>query len=939
MTPNASTSPRAVAATGPWRIRLLGTMSASCGDEHLTQFGSRSVVLLLARLSLHPARLHAREELIELLWPGVAIEAGRNRLRQTLFGLRQILEPPQPSAMPVLAADRFGIRVIPGRLEVDVARFEATLRERRAGDALALYAGELLPGFYDDWVVEDRHRLSALAERAESLLAADDAASGRLATRQPVAPLRVVASGASTAELVDRDRRRLPLYLTRFFGRDQERAALASEMRAARLVTLQGAGGSGKTRLAIELASTFAERGKGDAADRTAADFDVVAFAPLVGCTTEPQMLAALIAALGLRLADGTPFDALVAGLEGRRALLVLDNFEQLVEAGALLVARLTATLPDLHLLVTSRRALGVDGERVFVIESLELPPRDTPPLDAAAIPAVALFVDRARAARADFAVRAQVPAIVDLVRLLEGMPLAIELAAARVRSMTPAQMALLLCPSGNVAAPAALALLARSGPRAGTDPRHASMQAVIDWSWRLLAPPEAALLAASTVFQGGFTAAAAAAVCVDGDAAGVPLVIDALVGHSLLRATLFDAESTRYASLEPVREFAASQLATGDAARLRQRHREWCAAWAESLPATPVLAEVRAELPNIAAALASAVADDAAEAAIRLGLPMRRVLETVELPADALDSLATAVDRCREPVLQAWGRVLLGPLLFIAGRSDAALACAGQALDDALPGSPWRGRALYALARVSWRRRRTADAAVVHWVDEAASLAESGADLELQADVFALRGFIANGQRDPAAGEALYRQALWRWEQLGNRHAVNSGRYSLAVCAQEAGRHREALEQLAAIEPVARDLHDWRRVAQLLNVRGNALSELRAWPEAVAALRESAVLAWDCMAAHELAYAAWNLPRALAHVRQPEAAVRLAAFASTFWQARFGALTPADAHDLRRVQRLCARQLGAARIASLRAEGGALTPAAAVASLVALAG
>ena len=208
-----------------------------------------------------------------------------------------------------------------------------------------------------------------------------------------------------------------------------------------------------------------------------------------------------------------------------------------------------------------------------------------------------------------------------------------------------------------------------------------------------------------------------------------------------------------------------------------------------------------------------------------------------------------------------------------------------------------------------------------------------------MQADVFALRGFIANGRRDPAAGEALYRQALWRWEQLGNRHAVNSGRYSLAVCAQEAGRHREALEQLAAIEPVARDLHDWRRVAQLLNVRGNALSELRAWPEAVAALRESAVLAWDCMAAHELAYAAWNLPRALAHVRQPEAAVRLAAFASTFWQARFGALTPADAHDLRRVQRLCARQLGAARIASLRAEGGALTPAAAVASLAALAG
>ena len=939
MTPTASTSPRALAGTGPWQICLLGAVTASCGDERLTQFGSRSVVLLLARLALHPERLHAREELIELLWPGVAIEAGRNRLRQTLFGLRQILEPPQPSAMPVLAADRFGIRVVAGRFDVDVARFEAAVRERRPGDALALYAGELLPGFYDDWVVEDRYRLSALAERAESLLAAEDAAGvgaggARASARRPAAPLRVVASGGSTAELVDRDRRRLPLYLTRFFGRDHERAALATEVESARLVTLQGAGGSGKTRLAIELATTFADRRQVDAAERSATDFDVVAFAPLVGCTTEAQMLAALIAALGLRLADGAPFDTLVAGLEGRRTLVVLDNFEQLVDAGASLVARLASTLPNLHLLVTSRRALGVDGEHVFVTESLELPARDALPLDAAAIPAVALFVDRARAARADFAVRAQLPAIVDLVWLLEGMPLAIELAAARVRSMTPAQMALLLRPCGKAPAPAALALLARSGPRAGMDPRHASMQAVIDWSWRLLAPPEAALLAASTVFQGGFTAAAAAAVCADGDAAGVPLVIDALVGHSLLRAMLFDAESTRYVSLEPVREFAATQLAAGDAALRRQRHRAWCVAWAESLPATPVLAEVRAELANIVAAIASAVADDAAEAAIRLGLPLRRVLEAVELPADALASLETAVDRCRDPDLQARGRVLLGPLLFIAGRSDAALTCARRALDDAPPGSAWRGRALHALARVSWRRRRTADVAVEQWIDEAGSLAESTADLELQADVFALRGFIANGQRNPADGEALYREALRRWEQLGNRHAVNSGRYSLAVCAQEAGRHREALERLAEIEPAARDLHDWRRVAQVLNVRGNALSELRAWPEAVAALRESAVLAWDCLSVHELAYAAWNLPRALAHVRRPEAAVRLAAFASAFWQSRFGALTPADTRDLRRVRRLCARQLDAGRIASLSAEGSALTPAEAVASL-----
>ena len=342
--------------------------------------------------------------------------------------------------------------------------------------------------------------------------------------------------------------------------------------------------------------------------------------------------------------------------------------------------------------------------------------------------------------------------------------------------------------------------------------------------------------------------------------------------------------------------------------------------------------------MANVVAALAGAVADDRPEEAIRLALPLRRVFEDVELPVDGLASLASAVERCADAALQAQGFVLLGPLLFLAGRSDAALATARRGLAASPPGAPWRGRALHAAARVSWRRQRSLDAELAAWVGEAADIAERSADLELQASLFALRGFIANGGRDYARGEALHGEALLRWERLGNLHAMHSGRYNLAICAQRSGRYVEALERLAEIEPRARELHDWRRLSQLLNVRGEALCGLRAWGDAVAALRECVEVAWDSLALHELAYGMWNLPRALAHAGQPEAALRIAGFASTFWQSRFGALSAGDERDLRRVRRLCARRVDERTLGALWAEGVALAPASAVALVSTLA-
>ena len=717
-------------ASAPWQVQLLGGLQARRGDLLLSHFGNRSVAALLARLVLFPQRSHAREELIELLWPGVALLAGRNRLRQALFTLRQLLEPPGLAPTPALLADRLSVRVAPGAFDTDVQRFERCLRDGQPAQALGLYAGELLPGFYDEWIHAERLRLATLFERANAAPAVQPA---------PASP------AVDSTRPVDVARSSLPVYLTRFFGRESEGARLRAEVLGHRLVTLLGPGGGGKTRLAVELAAAFRDAGRTPSGARSgpqaggAPPFDFIAFVPLVNCATRAQVLDALLASLHLRQPDDDAFAPLIAALAGRRALLVLDNFEQLSGIAEDVVAQLAAAIPGLHLLVTSRRVLGLDGEREIAIQPLALPALggvpSLPLTEAAINPALALFADRARAVRADFRIEpGNLAALVEIVHLLEGMPLAIELAAARVRSIAPASMVELLRAARTAPGGQALALLSRSGPRGVGDLRHASMLRVVEWSWRLLDAAQARLLAALTVFHGGFGAAAVQAVC-GGLAVDASVQLDALVSHSLLRAAVTAGGASRYATFEPVREYAAQQLAPAEAITLRAAHRAWLTVWAHALPATPSLAEVRLEMPNLLAALAGAGADTAGESAVRLMLPLRRVLEDVELPADGLSSLAQSVALCTDAALRSQGHTLLGPLLFMAGRRDAALQHAVLGLEGAPPGVPWRARALHAVARVRWRATRLPDG-VTAPLDEAEALARAAGDTELLASV-----------------------------------------------------------------------------------------------------------------------------------------------------------------------------------------------------------
>ncbi|OYU77659.1 MAG: hypothetical protein CFE45_30595, partial [Burkholderiales bacterium PBB5] len=353
----------------------------------------------------------------------------------------------------------------------------------------------------------------------------------------------------------------------------------------------------------------------------------------------------------------GTALDHLVGLLAGRRTLLVLDNFEQLVDACAPVVATLLARCVGLHLLITSRRALGLDGEHERTLPPLPLPaPGDladeAAQAEAALNPAVALFVDRARAVRADFHLSSRNrAAVVALVRHLQGMPLAIELAATRVRSLAPAALLALLqaAPAAGAQAPG-LALLARSGPRAAGDPRHASMLAVVQWSWGLLSPAAQRVLPRLSVFAGSFGLAAVQALG-DEPMAETALALDELVAHSMLRTT---AEGDRYELFELIREFAASVLPPGQAAALRARQRRWLAGWLAALPLSTPLQRIRPEVPTLAAALHGAEADGAPEDAAALASAAQTAMSAISLPPAALAALGRCADALTDPVQRA---------------------------------------------------------------------------------------------------------------------------------------------------------------------------------------------------------------------------------------------------------------------------------------------
>ena len=346
----------------------------------------------------------------------------------------------------------------------------------------------------------------------------------------------------------------LPAQTTSFLGRDKDKAALAALMARLRLVTLTGVGGVGKTRLALQ------------AAGDTAFQYPDGAWLVELAAIGDPAATGHAVAgALGLAQLPGkTIEESVVASLRARRLLLVLDNCEHLIDAAAALVRALLVNCPQVSLIVTSREALMVEGEQVFPVPSLGT-------AEGLASPAVSLFVERARAVAPNFALGAEAPAVEEICRRLDGIPLAIELAAARVRALSPSQIRDRLDERFR---------LLTGGVRRAVE-RHQTLRHAVQWSYDLLLPAERSVLARAAVFAGGFTLEAAEQICAGGDVAAAEILdlLDSLVRKSLLSIERSDA-ALRYSLLETIRQFGEEQLAgLGESAATRARHAGFFAA------------------------------------------------------------------------------------------------------------------------------------------------------------------------------------------------------------------------------------------------------------------------------------------------------------------------------------------------------------------------
>lgn len=886
-------SARSPQRAGQWQLRLLGALQATSGDLLVTHWPSRPTALLLATLALDPGREHPREALIERLWPGAPPDAGRNRLRQALSSLRRLFEPPGLPA--VFAADRRSVRLLPQALQCDAVEFERSLAEHRFADARAAYGGELLPGIYDDWVIEARARLAARFEALDSL--AFSAGVGPV-SRTPAAAARQVLLPAAA----------LPL-----LGRSDELHTLQQALLPGALVTVTGPGGAGKTRLALE------------AARRAATGFDLVVFVPLAGCDGAAAAMSQLRAALMLPAdpASATrPLEASLRLLRSRRALLVLDNLEQLAEAGALLQALRDGSAAP-ALLVTSRRAIGIAGERELALAPLPLPPVNATPADVAANPGVALFVQGARAVRSDFQVTPRnAAALAAVCRALEGLPLAIELAAARLRSHSLAEL------QRALAQP--LELLARQ--RGGG--RHDSMRAAIDWSWRLLGAPAQALLADLSVFRAGFTVADAAAVTGNAEAREL---VDGLLADSLLRALPATADDVsepdgalRLTMLDVIRDYAAAQLAPQHAVELRRRHRLHALALLHAL--APDRAPADDTLPNLLQALHSAVDDGEAATALALALALQPHWQRRGMPPEVLLGLGAAARGAPagvEPRLRSAAATLLALAQLEAGAPALAREFAALALDSAGAEAAARAAALCAQVRVVAEGERRADG-LGALLDEAQALA--GSSDALQAEVAELRAALAmRFEQRPQAAEAWLAQAEAAYRRAGRHRAALLLRYEHALCLRQQGRHRAALEQAERCEVECAHAGDGVHRVRAINLQGVILADLRRWGDAVDAYRRCVREAWAHHAHYWLLFALWNHGRNLARLRRPLAAARLMAFAEQYWAEHFGALDAADQAYARRVRRLVRAQVGRAATQAAWVEGATWTLAQAV--------
>ena len=1104
----------------PWRIELLGTLQARQGDHCIARFRTHKNGVLLAYLAFYLRRVHARETLIDLLWPQVGLDQGRPSLSVALSSLRHQLEPPGVPSGAVIVANHVTVQLNTAACTTDVSEFEAGLERARSqsgrdqlqtlGEAIEIYHGELLPGYYEDWILMERERLAEsylqalrqlvkglaqaheprraldYAQRAvqaaplreelhrdlmvlytaigqpssalrqyqelENLLRTElnappsettrklaraietrhaspreaasseskpqtslpqtfaptapstiqardpvgaasrpavslspgmltlllaarvDSAGDRLregalsevfrqqcaryggyllpdsdgeylslfermsdalacavalrresiagssaedVSSPPVSPVTIALHlgevGANTmpfqpakedmgpllsygrkllqaahpgqtlcsgeaAMLLRRNQEpglrvrelgmfrlhgepapealfqilfpdapaldfpppkaessqagSLPLQFTRFFGRDEEIARLEAMLRPAaahergeetseggtsrqaptRLVTLTGPGGTGKTRLAMEVASRLIAAFQG-----------AVWFVPLADLSEARYLIDAVREALRLpAFAGREPLDQVAEALSRQPSLLVLDNFEQLVEEGAAEVLRLLERLPTVTCLVTSRQHLNVSGEQEVVLSPLPTPHEKDSPERLLHCESVQLFVDRAQAVKPDFQVTSQnAAAVATLCVGLEGMPLAIELAAARAMVLTPAQMLdqmehrldFLVSRKRDIVA------------------RQRTLRAAIDWSFRLLSPELQRFFAQLSVFRGGWSLDAAETVCQE------PLALDYLaqLRECSLVVTEDDsdrASEIRFGMLESLRAYAAEQLSAEEGASIAQRHAGYYRALVETVTSESsqdeLVARFATEHENLRAALDWLHLQGEPDACARLCVQLAAFWERRGWLHEGRQYLLRCLER--QDLLEPGNRIrLLGRLGWFADlQGDYAEAIAYQEQSLALA-------------------RQTGD--------------EDGELLALNNLALATQ---AHGRLSEARG--LFEQSLEIARRRGDTPRQAARLSNLGLLATQERSYEEARRHLMEAYTLYRRLgNTWGTIACLCNL-GDLALQSRSWEEAERFLQEGLTLSRQEEDRPGIAYILANLADVAVH-------------------------------------------------------------------------
>ena len=848
------------------RIHLLGQFRAAYEGEPVNGLGQPRLCFLLAYLLLHRGVPISRQQLAFAFWPATSDDHARSNLRTVLHRLRDALpdgarclafdrhtvlwRPDAALALDVADFEAALARAGQAQQAADRAAERQALQEAVEG-----YTGDLLPDCYDDWIGPIRERLSQAAqgalERLLVLLEEDQAYRAalqyeqRLLRHDPLheaayrqlmrlhalsgdrtgvvrvfhtcesvlrreldmppaaetraayqASLKLAATSVTTPQprppSPGPQRHNLPSQLTSFIGRERETAQVRGLLAGHRLVTLTGSGGVGKTSLALRVATELLP-----------AFADGVWWVNLEAIADEALVSQTVAHTLGVREAAGDSLTQAVADhLHDRRLLLVLDNCEHLAGRMGQLTQCWLRAAPQVRILVTSQRALGIPGEVVWRVPSLAVPaaparainPGSAEPTPAAALgqcESVRLFVARGQAILPTFALtESNARPISQICWRLDGIPLAIELAAAHVRTLTPQQIALRL---DN-----ALDLLGH--PTIAQSARHRTLQATIGWSHELLSQRERILFRRLAVFAGSFTLAAVEAIC-PGHGIAAEAILELLAG--LEDKSMLESEATptevRFRLHEVIRQYALARLTdAGESERTGARHLDYygrLVAEAElQLTGSAQgawLDRLEAEHDNLRAALGcSQGADDCREAGLRMVGGLARFWATRGYFGEG----------------RHWARSLLA-----APMEDAA--------------TPGRLAGLTAAAYLAYYQGDYAEARGLY--DRALAAAQALGDKRAIATITRGLGTVAHAQGDCAVALRSYELSLAACREIGDRWGEATARANLGLAAWQHGDPATARGHLAACLDLRRELGDETGIAYVLNVLGDV-----AWSE-----------------------------------------------------------------------------------------------------------